>query len=158
MKRSNQAVLLKWTQVARRIDELIKQNKYLTPEESLQLDRYEKRQIAVCINGFYDHYNRDRSVLGLNLDVRDIEKNLDDKNFVESVRQNMVELFSQIPKDDSPRYRYDKNAIESVTKFADGTYNLFPFSVYRRKHTIKREEPKIFEETNEEVGEAPESE
>ena len=158
MKRSNQAVLLKWTQVARRIDELIKQNKYLTSEEALQLDRYEKRQIAVCINGFYDHYNRDRSVLGVNLGVQDIEKNLDDKNFVESVRENMVELFSQIPKDDSPRYRYDKNAIESVTKFADGTYNLFPFSVYRRKHTIKREEPKIFEETNEEVSEAPESE
>lgn len=45
----NEKVLLKWTDVAKRIDTLIREDKYLSKEEQNLLDWYEKCQIASAI-------------------------------------------------------------------------------------------------------------
>lgn len=62
----------------------------------------------------------------------------------------MVTVFSQMENNDSPQYRYDKTAVESVIKFADGTFNFFPYSVYRRKTNIRHTDEQVGEEHKEE--------
>ena len=153
MKQSNQGVLLKWTQVAKRIDELIRQNKYLSAEEILQLDRYEKHELARNIVSFYSNKNRENimlfsgdPVMDYSGCVKEIEEKLEHADIVERIKNDMIRLFAQMEKTNTPQYRYDQTAVESVIKFADGNYNLFPNSVYRRKRSIKRDEPQIEEE------------
>lgn len=46
-------MLLSWAQVANRIDELIRSDRYLTAKEVEHLDAYEKEQIARRIVNFY---------------------------------------------------------------------------------------------------------
>lgn len=112
MKQSNQGVLLKWTQVAKRIDELIRQNKYLSPEEILQLDRYEKHELARNIVSFYSNKSRDNimlfsgdPVMDYNGCVREIEEKLESDVLVEQIRNDMIAVFAQMEKKDTPQYR-----------------------------------------------------
>ena len=56
----NEKILLSWSDVAKRIDALIKQDKYLSEKEQTLLDWYERSQVARAIQGFY--MNRDEEV------------------------------------------------------------------------------------------------
>jgi hypothetical protein len=48
-------ILLKWNQAAKRIDDLIRQGRYLTEFEKTDLDRYEREKIAWDIKNFYSN-------------------------------------------------------------------------------------------------------
>ena len=56
----NEKILLSWSDVVKRIDALIKQDKYLSEKEQTLLDWYERSQVARAIQGFY--MNRDEEV------------------------------------------------------------------------------------------------
>ena len=53
-------VLLKWTQLAKRIDALIRDDRFLTPKEIDNLEAYEKKQVVSKVFGFY--LNKDESI------------------------------------------------------------------------------------------------
>ncbi len=141
----NEKVLLKWTDVAKRIDTLIREDKYLSKEEQNLLDWYEKCQIASAIQGFYSNRG---------IDVERPYK-YDDKAFFEDKRKELLsqidapERLAEIYKmmcdvfetdtPDSYNYNYYKECLKDVREYVAGTYNLFPFSHYRRKAVEKAE-------------------
>lgn len=48
-----QGEMLKWSQVAKRIEQLIKADRFLNDKEKAYLDTYEKKQVARCIQHFF---------------------------------------------------------------------------------------------------------
>lgn len=60
---------------------------------------------------------------------------LDSPERVAEIIEMMQSVFdSEMPS--SHRYEYDKKALETVKKFADGKYDLFPHSHFRKKTSI----------------------
>ena len=55
MQTRETGILLKWNQAAKRIDDLIRQGRYLTEFEKTDLDRYEREKIAWDIKNFYSN-------------------------------------------------------------------------------------------------------
>ena len=53
LQNSSMGMHLKWSQVAKRIDELIRQGKYLTDEDKAEMDNYERHEVAYYIKRFF---------------------------------------------------------------------------------------------------------
>ncbi len=134
-------VLLSWTDVAKRIDTLIRNDKYLNEAEIAHLDDYEKEQIANSIQHFFDSkpfetprpYGKTEGFFESK--AKEIVPQLDSPERVAEIIQMMQSVFdSEMPS--SHRYEYDKKALETVKKYADGKYDLFPHSHFRKKTSI----------------------
>lgn len=170
MKNSDQKILLKWSQVAKRIDELIRQDKYLGETEKTLLDSYEARIIAREIIYFYSSKKLDvirpfdGNTIGDFWEVVDqLEKQVADKSRLSEIIEMMQGTFETMSPEDH-KYEENKKELENVKAYAEGTFNLFPGSPYRKKTPFapeKQEEVKkptvvvVKEPTEEEI---PESE
>ena len=142
----NEKILLSWTDVAKRIDALIKQDKYLSEKEQTLLDWYERSQVARAIQGFY--MNRDEEVprpfthdakAVYEDKAKEIIPQIEDSERFAEIYAVMREIFeSDLPN--TRNYDYHKSCFETVRQYADGTYNLFPNSHFRKKAKPKAEE------------------
>ena len=97
MKQGNQTVLLKWTQVAKRIDELIRAGKYLSEKDKANLDNYERREIAQYIRSFYYHVPEGTplpfskgSLFDFTKEAEDIEKQIESKERLDEIVDMML--------------------------------------------------------------------
>ena len=137
-------VLLKWPQVAKRVDELIKQGKYLNDREKQELDRYERKIVSERIRVFYSHKEKDfllpyadHGITGYWEDVADLQEQIQSKERLAEIVEGMqTVLESLIPGgDDYAResYERDKQALEDVKNYLAGKFNIFPNSPYRLK-------------------------
>ncbi len=154
----NEKILLKWIDVAKRIDTLIRRDRYLSGKEQTLLDWYERTQVARAIQGFYS--NRGEEVM------RPYE--YDPKAFFEDKRdmllpqiedpERLAEIYAmmrEVHESEMPgsyNYDYHNSCFETVKQYVDGTYNLFPNSHFRKKVKPKVEE--IEETFREEATEA----
>ncbi len=138
--------LLKWGEVATRYDALIRQNDFLDEKEIASLDSYERKQVAVAIKGFYSNrteevprpyeYNPSEYYWDT---VDKIASQLDNPERVAEIFAVMREIYeSDMPN--SRDYDYHKNCYETVKQYAEGNYNLFPNSHYRKKEKPRVEE------------------
>ena len=132
-------VLLKWSQVAKRIDELIKQGKYLTEEEKADFDRYERKAVASQIRLFYSNkpaeFPKPYTPLGLGdywEEVEQITKQIEDVERLDEIIEGMQALYETLTPE-SRDYEEDKKHFAVVKDYRAGRYNLFPGSPYRRK-------------------------
>ena len=142
----NEKILLSWTDVAKRIDALIKQDKYLSEKEQTLLDRYERSQVARAIQGFY--MNRDEEVprpfthdakAVYEDKTKEIIPQIENSERFAEIYAVMREIFeSDLPN--TRNYDHHKSCFETVKQYADGTYNLFPNSHFRKKTKPKAEE------------------
>ena len=133
-------VLLSWAQVANRIDELIRSDRYLTAKEVEHLDAYEKEQIARRIVNFYygksaeaphPFEKKDEDYFGSAAE-KEVYQQLDDTEHVNEIIGMMQTVFdSEMPG--SYTYDHDRESLAEVRQFAEGKYNLFPGSKYRKK-------------------------
>ena len=160
-------VLLSWAQVANRIDELIRSDRYLTAKEVEHLDAYEKEQIARRIVNFYygksaeaprPFEKKDEDYFGSDAE-KEVYQQLGDAERVNEIIGMMQTVFdSEMPG--SYSYDHDRESIADVRRFAEGKYNLFPGSQYRKKAQIS-ETPRVVPpsetelEQNLEPGERP---
>lgn len=155
----NEKIMLSWTDVAKRIDALIKQDKYLSEKEQTLLDWYERSQVARAIQGFY--MNRDEEVprpfthdakAVYEDKTKEIIPQIEDSERFAEIYAVMREIFeSDLPN--TRNYDHHKSCFETVKQYADGTYNLFPNSHFRKKAKPKAEEAgevTVREETTEE--------
>ena len=137
-------VLLKWPQVAKRVDELIKQGKYLNDREKQELDRYERKIVSERIRVFYSRKEKDfllpyadHGITGYWEDVADLQEQIQSKERLAEIVEGMqTVLESLIPGgDDYAResYERDKQALEDVKNYLAGKFNIFPNSPYRLK-------------------------
>ncbi len=151
-------VLLSWRDVAKRVDELIRKGKYMTVEAT-QLDDYERRQVASAIVNFFDGregivcpFERVENDFFGQKTAEALAPKLDDRELVERIVATMQEAFeSEIPN--THNYDYHKRCYQTAKDFAEGKYNLFPGSQYRRKTPPKaieaenKQEPAEVEKT-----------
>lgn len=133
-------VLLSWAQVANRIDELIRSDRYLTAKEVEHLDAYEKEQIARRIVNFYygksaeaprPFEKKDEDYFGSAAE-KEVYQQLGDAERVNEIIGMMQTVFdSEMPR--SRTYDHDRESLADIRRFAEGKYNLFPGSKYRKK-------------------------
>ena len=144
-------VLLSWAQVANRIDELIRSDRYLTAKEVEHLDAYEKEQIARRIVNFYygksaeapcPFEKKDKVYFGSAAE-KEVYQQLDDAERVNEIIGMMQTVFdSEMPR--IRTYDHDREILADVRQFAEGKYNLFPGSKYRKKEQVT-EAPRVIQ-------------
>lgn len=145
------SVLLKWKQVADHIDTLIRKDRYLTAKEVEHLDAYEKEQIARRIVNFYygksaetprPFEKKDEDYFGSDAE-KEVYQQLDDAERVNEIIGMMQTVFdSEMPR--SRTYDHDREILTDVRRFAEGKYNLFPGSKYRKKEQVT-EAPRVIQ-------------
>lgn len=154
-------VLLTWTDVSKRIDRLIRQDKYLSEKEISMLDLYETKQVAKAVQGFYSNRQDDvprpfESAPAVDFwdENAKIATQLENSESVRKIYSMMREAFeSEMP--DSHHYSYHKDCLETVKQYADGTYNLFPNSHFRKKAKSPIEEVEEITAREETTGTEP---
>ena len=149
--REDSAAFLKWNQVAKRIDELIREDKYLTDKEISNLNNYEKWQLTRYIMSVFDlqihdavHQKRDEmSAYDAEKQIKEqIMAALDNSESVEKIVAIMQKAYGELPEDKYSR-PYRKEGLEAMIAYSKGKYNLFPGSHFRKtlKRTVTAEAP-----------------
>lgn len=127
--RKENSVTLKWTAVAKRIDELIVLERYLSKREMAYLPEYEKGVLATEIYHFYS--NQPESVVrpypfGADYysGVKVIRPQLDMPTRVEEMLSVMAEVLTNTA-DFARNYESMQKAYHDLTDYRDGVYSLF---------------------------------
>jgi len=122
-------VHLNWNKVQKRIGELVRAGKYLTPQEEAYKTDYELLQIARGIYAFfyYDPNSKkpnDRDEWDAESPLRDFVPMLKDRELSQYIYEDMAESFAVLPPDDR-HYNTMKKAVEDMASFMRGEYSLF---------------------------------
>ena len=161
-------LLLKWSQVAKRIEELIAANRYMTDKELEYLPEYEKHILTREIYHFYS--DQPEEVIrpyerGAMYDeaVRQIRPQLEEKKRVEQLAEEMSAVLANTADFDR-KYAAMQKAYRDVCEFRDGVFSLFtPIPAEKDTFPLPVSEPlppleHIEEETEKEKENAEDSE
>ncbi len=125
-----------WSQVAKRIDRLINENRYLSKAEVEYIPTYEKQQVAQSILLFYNYAPKDiEKPFGNQIDsnsyVSKYENNfneivikLDDKEFVDSLIEKMESIVS-LTLANEQGFDSMESSLDKVKQFQNGTFSIF---------------------------------
>ena len=125
-------VHIKWNEAEKRIDKLIKQGRYLTEKDIKNIPDYERNEVAQAIyfafhnriqDGQYRPYPSDMDYYG------DAMKNIAEKikspAQMEEIFEELNILLSETLPDDRD-YEWRIRARETLEKYMEGNFNLFP--------------------------------
>ena len=122
-------LLLKWSQVAKRIEELIEANRYMTAKELEYLPEYEKHILTREIYHFYS--DQPEQVIrpyerGAVYDeaIRQIRPQLEEKKRVEQLVEEMSAVLANTADFDR-KYAAMQKTYRDVCEFRDGVFSLF---------------------------------
>ena len=124
-------ILLKWNEVEKRIDRLIKSRNYLNEAEIRNIPNYEKEQVALSIKSAYAYDTTENMVKPYPNDseytnaTRIITEKLSDTRQTAVMLSDLKELFAETPSD-ARSYPYREKAVQDLEQYANGEYNLFP--------------------------------
>ncbi|MBM6745441.1 N-6 DNA methylase [Drancourtella massiliensis] len=125
----NYETTLKWTAVAKRIEELIVVGRYMTERELAYIPEYERMILARSIYNFF--YHQPETVLrpypfGMEYHkaVEQIRPQLDDPDRVKEILSMMEEVLAGTADYDQ-RYPSMKQAYKDLTDYQDGAFSLF---------------------------------
>ena len=125
----NYKTTLKWTAVAKRIDELIAAGRYMTEKELAYIPEYERTILARSIYNFF--YHQPETFLrpypsGMEYDkaMEQIRPQLDDPNQVKEILSMMEEVLAGTADYDQ-RYPSMQKAHQDLTDYRDGVFSLF---------------------------------
>ncbi len=124
-------ILLKWNEVEKRIDRLIKSRNYLNEAEIKNIPNYEKEQVAHSIRRAYAYDITEGMVKPYPSGSGYYQANdmllqkLGDKAHTQTMLSDLKELFAQTPHD-ARSYPYREKAVQDLEKYVNGEYNLFP--------------------------------
>ena len=121
---------MSWTAVARRIDTLITQNRFLTDEDHAYMPEYERRHLAITVyNALSDSVYASDVVKGDYIwdNVEQMQKELTDPGRVHELYNHVHDLWDMTLSDDR-RYDMIKQAYQDITAYLDGEYTLFGLS------------------------------
>lgn len=137
-------VIENWGQVAKRVDKLIAENRYISKEELDYIPTYEKQIIARKIYSFYSYSPSDvERPFTLNEDrfssnekpVEEIMEQLDDSEFVDNLLGQMEYVLSNTLSDERG-FDTMQTAYNDLKDFQNGDYSIFN----KQEYTIKPEE------------------
>lgn len=144
-------VHLKWNEVEKRIDDLIKRGIYLNKKDIENIPNYEKERIVIAVHhaysrvndeGRYKPYPSGTSLIGGDANSYIIER-LDNPELLNEMITDLRNLLMETPQDDIS-YKSRKEALEMLESYEKGTFNLFP--------TIERPRPVTYTELDEAQG------
>lgn len=121
-------VLMKWPQVAKRIDELIASGRYMSQQELDYIPEYEKRELSRSIAGFFQNKKGCVKPYGEDVDFLNasdaIRPQLDDVERVREIIEMMKPVLDGMQPDDR-HYDYDKKAYDNLVAYSEGRFSLF---------------------------------
>lgn len=122
-------VLWKWEKVAKRIDELIAADRYMTQKELAYIPEYEKGVIAKGIYHFYtnqpEHVVRPyKSGMYITDAIKVIRPQLDNPERIEELLSGMSEVLENTADFDR-NYAPMQKAYQQLRDYHDGTFSLF---------------------------------
>lgn len=122
-------LLLKWSQIAKRIEELIAVNRYMTAKELEYLPEYEKHILTREIYHFYS--DQPEAVIrpyarGVMYEeaIRQIRPQLEEKKRVEQLAEEMAAILANTADFDR-KYASMQKTYRDVCEFRDGVFSLF---------------------------------
>lgn len=141
----NYETTLKWTAVAKRIDELIAVGRYMTEKELEYIPEYEKTTLTGNIYDFF--YNQPETFLrpypygsDYHRAINQIRPQLDDPKQVKEILSMMEEVLAGTADYDQ-RYPSMQQAYQDLTDYRDGVFRLFTPIPAERENTQAPLEP-----------------
>lgn len=124
-------VTLKWPEAAKRIGELISQNKFLSDADRATMPEYEREQLARKIVNFFMDTPDDvvrpfsqNAIADYWECVKTVATQLSDADRVQEIYQNMLPAW-EATKEEDRHYTLRKQGIEAMRAYLDGTYSVF---------------------------------
>ena len=124
-------VTLKWPEAAKRIGELISQNKFLSDADRAAMPKYEREQLARKIVNFFMDTPEDvvrpfsqNAIADYWECVKTVAAQLLDADRVQEIYQNMLPAWESTKADDR-HYTLRKQGLEAMRAYLDGTYSVF---------------------------------
>lgn len=124
-------VTLKWPEAAKRIGELISQNKFLSDADRAAMSEYEREQLARKIVNFFMDTPEDvvrpfsqNAIADYWECVKTVAAQLLDADRVQKIYQNMLPAWESTKADDR-HYDLRKQGLEAMRAYLDGTYSVF---------------------------------
>ena len=124
-------VTLKWPEAAKRIGELISQNKFLSDADRAAMPKYEREQLARKIVNFFMDTPEDvvrpfsqNAITDYWECVKTVVAQLLDADRVQEIYQNMLPAWESTKEDDR-HYNLRKQGLEAMRAYLDGTYSVF---------------------------------
>ena len=124
-------VTLKWPEAAKRIGELISQNKFLSDADRAAMPEYEREQLARKIVNFFMDTPEDvvrpfsqNAIADYWECVKAVTVQLSDADRVQEIYQNMLPAW-EATKEEDRHYTLRKQGIEAMRAYLDGTYSVF---------------------------------
>ncbi|GHT83982.1 hypothetical protein FACS18947_0710 [Bacteroidia bacterium] len=134
-------VILPWNKVAKRVDELIADSKYMTERELAYIPEYEKGILARDVYHFYGNqpedvprpypYGSEASNA-----IKAIRPQLDEPERVTEILTQMAAILDNTADFDN-RYASMQKAFADLTAYQNGTFSLFPTDKPVEKETIQ---------------------
>lgn len=156
-------VLIKWSDVAKRIDTLIKQNKFVTQEDIDAIPDIYKNEISRDLESFFEGLSENDAKPYPN-DIepykisRVIKAQLDNSQALDDIENMMSNALALMDKDDR-MYQYRKQIYDDFIAYKNGTFklydhpNLAPKVKQPSKFTKPAEKEKVDAETKPVVSE-----
>ncbi|MDD2981691.1 MAG: DNA methylase, partial [Hespellia sp.] len=123
-------VLMKWPAVAKRVDYLIEQRRYLKSTDFSQMADFERREMAGKVITFYNYLPQEimRPWQG-NVDYTeyrdDIVSLMGQEDGMDSLLSKMDEALAELPLD-TKEYDRKVKLLTELHQYADGNYTVFP--------------------------------
>ena len=124
-------VTLKWPETAKRIGELISQNKFLSDADWAAMPEYERKQLARQIVNFFMDTPEDvvrpfsqNAIADYWECVKTVAAQLSDADRMLEIYQNMLPAW-EATKETDRHYTLRKQGIEAIRAYLDGTYSVF---------------------------------
>ena len=123
-------ITMSWAQVVKRIDQLIKTDRFINSSDIDNMPLYEKYELARDIRAAYSNVPMERyRPYPYGFDYSDsipiIMEMLDNRDKLTECLIETKALFMETQQDDRS-YEYIKEAAENLEKYVEGTFNLFP--------------------------------
>ena len=130
-------VLIKWSDVAKRIDTLIKQNKFVTQEDIDAIPDIYKNEISRNLESFFEGLSENDAKPYPN-DIepykisRIIKAQLDNPQALNDIENMMSNALALMDKDDR-MYQYRKQIYDDFTAYKNGTFKLYDYPNFEPK-------------------------
>lgn len=124
-------VLIKWSDVAKRIDTLIKQNKFVTQEDIDAIPDIYKNEISRDLESFFEGLSENDAKPYPN-DIepykvsRIIKAQLDNPQALDDIENMMSNVLALMDKDDR-MYQYRKQIYDDFIAYKNGTFKLYDY-------------------------------
>ena len=124
-------VLIKWSDVAKRIDTLIKQNKFVTQEDIDAIPDIYKNEISRDLESFFEGLSENDAKPYPN-DIepykvsRIIKAQLDNPQALDDIENMMSNALALMDKDDR-MYQYRKQIYDDFIAYKNGTFKLYDY-------------------------------